>query len=211
MERLVKRADPLADATDLVDAVLGDLGGDPALAALWRPRLLRMVAWVREQIAGDIEAGWVARHPEVKLEGVRHGVRIHGRADRIDVHADGRLRILDYKTGTPPGAAVFQAGMARQLPLLRFLLEESAALGPGEVTELLYLKLSGGRLGGAVKGRGWVRDRAAVLADLDGLIGRWLLGDAAFVPKLHPVFATATRTWDHLARLEEWLGREAAP
>ena len=40
-----------------------------------------------------------------------------GRADRIERRADGRLAILDYKTGAPPSQREVDAGLAPQLLL----------------------------------------------------------------------------------------------
>ncbi len=113
--------------------------------------------------------GWRILHGELRLGDGRgvpfHGLRVHGRVDRVDRHEDGRLRILDYKTGEkpePPEAqhlgplprtaepqardpldAVCQVrGRARrwqdlQLPLYRLLLEDAA----GPVAECAYFAL----------------------------------------------------------------------
>jgi ATP-dependent helicase/nuclease subunit B len=51
------------------------------------------------------------------------GVRIHGRADRIDRLADGTLAMVDYKTGTPPSARMVQEGFALQLGLIGLIAQ----------------------------------------------------------------------------------------
>ncbi|WP_194744279.1 double-strand break repair protein AddB [Thermaurantiacus tibetensis] len=204
LERLVREAP--ADPDALVAEELATLGGDPALLALWGPRVRRMVAWVRARLAAEREAGWQRFEAEVKLAADWGGIRIEGKADRIDIHGDGRLRIVDYKTGKPPTRKAFEDRMARQLPLLRLLVEAGGSREiHGEVGLLEYWKLSGGQEEGTVVGTKWTIERATFAQDLRQLFARFLLGDEAFVPKLVPVFAEQYRTYDQLARVEEWL------
>lgn len=205
LERLVK--EPAVDPDALITSELAASGVDPARLLLWRPRVARMVAWVGAELAADRARGWQPVGAEVPLRGTLAGIAVQGKADRIDRHDDGRLRILDYKTGTPPKKADFEAGRFRQLPLLRHLVETSppATLAGGKVTELEYWKLSGGRTEGDRAGAGWSIDRATFEAELGALIRRYLLGDAPFRPKIAPVFAKQYRSFDQLARIEEWL------
>ncbi len=51
------------------------------------------------------------------IEAIEGPFTIRARADRIDTLADGRLVIIDYKTGAPPTAKQVEAGFAPQLPL----------------------------------------------------------------------------------------------
>jgi ATP-dependent helicase/nuclease subunit B len=205
LQRLV--TEPGADPDILVATELAASGIDPARLLLWRPRVLRVVDWVRGQLAADRAAGWQPAGAEVPLRGEVAGIAIEGRADRIDRHAGGGLRILDYKTGELPNQGDFEAGRFRQLPLLRLLVEQAPPgdLAPAEVTELEYWKLSGGRTGGKRSGAGWNIDRTAFAADLSRLLHRYLLGTAPFRPKIAPAFATPYRSFDQLARIEEWL------
>lgn len=201
------RQTPLAP---LVDAALQSLRAGPALETLWRPRLLRLAQWLAEQLERDQAEDWTVARTEAKARLERHGILLHGRADRVDRHADGDWRIIDYKTGSQPNKSQFEAGEARQLPLLRLLLESGgfADLPAGDVRELLYVRLRGGSTPSSVDGAKWEADRDSFMADLDAMLARWLTGDAPFPPKLKPLFALNYRSFDHLARLEEWLGRD---
>lgn len=49
--------------------------------------------------AGERLAGWSTVRVEWKFSLPLGGVELHGKIDRIDRHADGRVRVLDYKTG----------------------------------------------------------------------------------------------------------------
>jgi ATP-dependent helicase/nuclease subunit B len=203
LERLVRERS--AEPPALVRQELETLGADPAAMMLWTPRVLRMVAWVDAWLAEEDAAGWQRVAPEVALEGQWGGVRISGKADRIDRHADGRVRIIDYKTGPKPAAGAFRDGHLRQLPLLRLLFEVGEADGAPVVAVLEYWKLSGGEPRGERIGADWDLDRHAFERGLRDLFGRYLFGDAPFVPKLNPVFAKQYRSFDQLARIEEWL------
>jgi ATP-dependent helicase/nuclease subunit B len=103
-----------------------------------------------------------------------------------------------------------------QLPLLAAMLGAGALkdVPPGPVAAIEYWKLSGGREPGATRPALGTQNApdlqghlAAAVADLRALIGRYLLGDAPFTAKLHPVHSQAMRDYDRLARLAEWLGR----
>lgn len=200
---------PAQDPLPLIDAELRALGAGPALQLLWRPRLVGMLTWLADQLQADADAGWSVAAVEADARLERQGIELVGKADRIDRHADGQLRILDYKTGSPPSRAAFVEGHARQLPLLRLLLESGgvASVPPAHVAHLLYVKLSGGRTPGETRGANWTLDFDRFVADLDAMLAHYLTGKAPFPAKLNPVFATQYRSYDHLARLEEWIGR----
>ena len=65
------------------------------------------------------------------------GVKLHGYIDRVDVAPDGRLRVMDYKTGSARIAARDLAeGRRLQLPL--YALAARDALGLGQVDAGFY-------------------------------------------------------------------------
>jgi ATP-dependent helicase/DNAse subunit B len=78
-------------------------------------------------------------------------VKLKGRIDRIDRHADGRWRVIDYKTSSQavtPDKAHFAARSGEwkdlQLPLYVKLLPEIADIGSAisaDATELVYFNL----------------------------------------------------------------------
>ena len=60
---------------------------------------------------------------EEKFHREIEGVKVRGKADRIDCNSSGRLRIIDYKWGKPASPAKMQTGEAMQLPLYAILLD----------------------------------------------------------------------------------------
>ena len=111
--------------------------------------------------AGENCAGWEILHAEYKLgngKGIElGGMMIKGKIDRIDRHADGTIRILDYKTSdkaespenTHVKVARVDAGLAQyavfekdgklkcwvdlQLPLYQLLLEKEGNFKGGKI------------------------------------------------------------------------------
>jgi ATP-dependent helicase/nuclease subunit B len=113
--------------------------------AIWWPRFLAMaeafIRWEREG-RGDI----VRRFAEAQAEPVTvaaTGVTLSGRADRLDLRADGRVDILDYKTGSSPSKAQAFTLLAPQLALEGALLRRGAfsQLGRREPAGLAYVRL----------------------------------------------------------------------
>jgi ATP-dependent helicase/nuclease subunit B len=52
--------------------------------------------------AAEAAAGWTIEGVEFKFEWPLNGWTVTGKIDRIDRHADGRVRLLDYKTSEKP-------------------------------------------------------------------------------------------------------------
>lgn len=130
--------------------VLGSMIERPSVATFWWRRFERIAAWfVEEEHKRRERLGIV--HAEITAQlSLPHGPRgsftLSAKADRLEVDQDGRVAVIDYKTGTvPPGKAV-EAGAAPQLPLEAAMV--AAGKYPGipeaEVTGLEYWELKGG-------------------------------------------------------------------
>ena len=210
---------------ELADKHLTELSAHPLLRALWRPRLLRALEWVQLQLASEH-----GREP-VKWEawGQMHvdGIRIFGKADRIDRLPDGSFAIVDYKTGSPPTGAQVENGFALQLGTIGLILrdgefgKESGSPVSGNAARFEYWSL--GRNAKSETGFGYVttpllegNKRSGIapedfLPETDRFLGealsQWILGDEPFTARLNPD-APGYSTYDQLMRLEEWQGRE---
>ena len=201
-------------------AALHRAGLRPALANWWAPRLERIADWVAEterdhRAPHPVAALW----PELsgKWDLLRPGGRfeLRGRADRIERWADGRLAILDYKTGRPPSPGEVAAGLAPQL-LLEAAMAEAGGFGPeriGTVAELAYWHVSGGYEPGKAVSlfNGDPAAIATAVAEAAGALGALI--DAfdnparAYLSQPHPGRAPRFPAYAQLARVAE---REAA-
>lgn len=203
------------------------LGADPARLALERPRLARAADWVEGELARRRAQGWrFAASEESVVMPLIGEVQLRGRADWVEVHSDGGLAVIDFKTGTPPSATMLRAGFATQLGLLGALLEDRAGQG-SRVAELAYWRLGGG-LKDPVEIRDILRIRKAedrrtaqwdsagdfitfCLAQAVKTARRYLLGDEPFTAKARPDFARMGDDFDHLARVDEWIADLGRP
>ncbi|MCW3477814.1 PD-(D/E)XK nuclease family protein, partial [Limobrevibacterium gyesilva] len=210
--------DARARLRQAMDRALQEAGLRPALAEWWAPRLRRIADWVVGQeterrslvapaaIVTEAKGEWQLPVPD------SGGFRLRGRADRIERRPDGRLAILDYKTGAPPSQKQVDAGFAPQLPL-EAAMAAAGAFGDalrGDTAELTYWHLTGGfEPGGArtlFKG-----DPAAIAAavatardKLCDLILAFYDPARAYLSQPHPGRAPRFSDYAQLARVAEW-------
>lgn len=206
---------------EALEAELGRLYDDPALDALarafWFPRIEPALRWAAARVW---EARADGREPiATEASGVHalDGIRLTGKADRIDRLEDGSLAIVDYKTGAAPsGSAAFE-GLDNQLGLLGLLAEmgkvEGVAAGPVHALEYWSLKAdrakgTGGNISATHGSRRKLKTaEEAVARAYDAfaeLTATYLLGNGIFAP------GDAVKRftdYDQLMRRDEWFGR----
>ena len=132
-ERYVREGcDPAAlDARGTLMAIARDvLAAEvpwPSARHLWLARLGRAADWF---LAGEIERRREAQPLQVEATGnlvlPEVGFTLTGKVDRIDLRDDGRLIVIDYKTGNPPSPAQMST-FDRQL-LLSAAMAEAGVL-----------------------------------------------------------------------------------
>jgi ATP-dependent helicase/nuclease subunit B len=190
----------------------------PGVWAFWWPRYKRIAEWIaameaeRRPLLEDILAEVDGR---MTIEAAAGRFEIVGRADRIERRRDGKIALIDYKTGSVPEAGDLAEGITPQLALEAAMVEQGgvAALGKASVAELAYWKLGGGDPAGQVMRR---EDDPA---ELRALIERTVLGirnliatfDDASMPYLavpRPEKAPRYSDYAHLERQKEWLAGE---
>jgi len=192
----------------------------PDVAALWWPRFLRLagafIAWETERRADiDVVQAEVAGALALALAD-GNPFRITARADRIERLRDGRVVIVDFKTGQPPSSKQVFAGFSPQLTLEAAILAASgfrdvAPVPPG-LCELLYMHAGGARdplRPCPVKPpRDETRSVAEIVVEherkLTTLLSRYVTGEIGFASRPFPQFAGRFGAYDHLARVREW-------
>lgn len=206
---------PAALVTPIADGILAESSLHAATKALWKPRLYKALDWVAAEIT-ELEAqGRTVIGVERKGEMLADGVRIYGRADRIDRMADGTLAIVDYKTGSPPSAAQAEAGYALQLGLLGLIARDGdfeGLKGAASTFEYWSLAKKDGEFGYVDVPMKVGRKTNGLLPEeflprhedfLGKAISRYILGTAPFTAKENPDYPGYT-DYDQLMRLEEW-------
>jgi ATP-dependent helicase/nuclease subunit B len=204
-----------------MDAALAAADMRPALAVWWRPRLRRIAAWVAEAERDRRSAARpVMLCPEQAGEWVFRGpagpFTLHGRADRIERHADGSIAILDYKTGTAPSTKDVSEGRSPQLPLEAAMARRGAfgAELAGEIAELVFWQISGGFVPGRAHaifhGDREKTQAVAAMAEesLAGLVADFDRPERAYLSQPSPGAAPRFSDYAQLARVAEWAAAD---
>jgi ATP-dependent helicase/nuclease subunit B len=209
------------DRDALMARTLAMLNADhihPMLRALWQPRLVEAIDWVAQQVAADAAEGRSIVAAEERGMLSIAGVDLSGQVDRLDRLADGRLAIVDYKTGKAPTATAVREGFSMQLGLLGLIAERAgfgAHRGSAGAFEYWSLAKANGQFGNrtspvdpdGAKNKLRTDDFTAEAArQFTEAAKKWLTGDEAFTAKLVPEYAPFA-DYDQLMRLAEWYGR----
>jgi ATP-dependent helicase/nuclease subunit B len=201
LERLVRAS----------EAAFAAGGASPAVLALWRPRFARAAGWfVSYQSARrkEIVRSIIEASGKLELRGAAGPFVLTGRADRIDIFADGSAAVIDYKTGRVPTERQIELLFAPQLPLEGAMLMAGAFAdaSAARVREFVYLKLAGGDPPGEVlvaKADATVKALDA-RARLIGLIAAYDNERQGYRSREMPYRVTDKGDYDHLARVAEW-------
>ncbi len=181
---------------------------DADISGFWWPRFLRLAPWfIAEE--RTLRANLVRSHAEVAGQHSFDGFTLTGRADRIDILAQGRARIVDYKTGRVPTSVQVKSGLAPQLTLEAALvaLGDFKGVDPIEVDELLYIKLSGGQPPGLLQPMDDIDVMATAREHLEkfkALIRAYDDADHGYLPRAAMEREQDTSPFDHLSRWREW-------
>ncbi len=210
-------ADALGRLIAIADRLFEDFTDTPEVRAFWWPRFLltagHFIAWEQRR------RGTLARVAVERGTGFAFTLadgaelRLSGRADRIEVTHERKLRIIDFKTGAPPSKAQVEKGFAPQLTLEAELAARAGfrdLIGPTPVEALLYLKLHHDP-------KAWAKDKpldfdGEPLADVAARHLERLLqhldalrsGREAFVSRRAPDYIKYASPYDQLARVKEW-------
>jgi double-strand break repair protein AddB len=210
LERFVKaaRADPAQGTRETLLVVAEDVLARHVpwaeARALWLARLERVADWFIET-EGDRRA--IADPYGFELRGRAEinelGFTLTAKADRLDLDAQGRLCIYDYKTGAPPTAKE-QTSFDKQLLLEAAMAERGAfeGLGPVRVLRAAFIGL-----GGTPKEVGAPLDDEPpdqVWAQFKELIAAYQVPGKGYVARRAPHASDERGDYDQLARFREW-------
>lgn len=216
-----KRDDPALPIAPFAAAQLAAAQVHPLFRALWQPRLIAALERFEQWIDVDAGEGRVVLASEITGKITFEGVKVEGRADRIDRLADGTLAIVDYKTGRVPSKKEVEAGFALQLGLLGLIAQHGgfaadgvAAAAPTRFEYWAFARdddgfgkcLSPLKLSSREKG---LLPEAFLPHHEDKLrlaIARFIHGSDPFTARENPDYK-GYNEYDQLMRLDEWVIR----
>lgn len=197
-------------------AALAEIADFPDTHAIWEIRFEAMAKWVIDWEAKRSHE-IAARHAEItgrlELAAPAGTFTLRGRADRIDLRHDGRVEVLDFKTGTPPSARQVLLGFAPQLGLEAAMVRQGAFGEPftgRSLARLFWIALNAVERGDPIRNaieEGRTADQVAevALARFTALVAAFDQPDRAYVSRARPMFETRYESpYDHLARVREW-------
>lgn len=190
----------------------------PAVWAFWWPRFRQMAAWfVGEMRAREDGLSSIATESTgiLKIENVVPPFTLTAKADRLDVQRDGRLTIIDYKTGKPPNPRDVILGFSPQLPLEAAIASQGGfdKVPTAAVAALEFWHLKGGRGGATVVPVKDPDNKAPVdpmtlavdaYQGLKELVAHFSRDDASYIAEPRGDFGLAYNDYEHLARYDEW-------
>lgn len=208
---------PLEELLRIGQALFQDSAHRPQVMTVWWPRFVGVAGWFIEQERRRRQG---IAHIRTELDGrlVVSGlpggeVTIRARADRIEIGHDGRLGIVDYKTGSVPTEKDVVLGRSPQLTIEALVAAGGGftGLAAGDPALLLYVQLKGGEVPGSLEQRGKAgvgELLAAARQGLQALLGHFDNPATPYIAIPRPEIARYRDAIDHLARVAEWRGVE---
>jgi double-strand break repair protein AddB len=203
LERFVAQGGAgVADLLAIADAVLADRVAWPLARAVWRSRIGKAAeAFIAFSALTGGRPVLIEKKGAATLPGL--DFTLTGKPDRIDGLADGRLLLIDYKTGNPPTKAE-QKHFDKQLLLLAAMAENGAfpELGPVEVARTVFVGLKADL-------KTEVTDLepgqlAQVWDEFGKLIAAYTRPSQGYTARRAMQVERDTSDYDHLSRFGEW-------
>ena len=209
LELFVRQRPPVEDRATarlrlmaIAARVLAEHTPFPSARLLWLARLERAADhFLRQDSKHGGTALMIEENGSIRLS--EADFTLFGTPDRIDELADGRLHLIDYKSGSPP-TKMQQKLFDKQLLLAAAMAEKGgfASLGPREVVRISYIGLGPGEK---------LEETDIIAAELDELWARFVTliqryaqpgtcytARRAIFESRHPL------DYDHLSRFGEW-------
>tara|TARA_B100000674_G_scaffold487882_1_gene499080 strand:- start:112 stop:1575 length:1464 start_codon:yes stop_codon:yes gene_type:complete len=198
---------------EIGDQVFNRHVSDRTIRAFWWPRFERIARWFTENEQKNRFDGRIPLSTEtfgeITFPSPGGTFTLSARADRIDQMPDGRLAIIDYKTGNVPTKKQIKSGLCPQLSLESAIASEGKFHGieASEIAMLIYMKLSGGRKPGEESGIFEDVEKVSVdaIKNFKKLVAHFDNQATPYLSRPIPQFVSQAGEYDHLARVKEWL------
>jgi len=212
---MLRQEDSRSASEAMIEAgrrAFADLREDPEIMGFWWPRFMRLAEWFAredEKLRIGVATSLTEKRGEAKFLIGNTEFSLSARADRIDIFENGRARIIDYKTGQPPGRNAVEAGFKPQLTLEAAILARDGFGLKREIAtgELVYIRLSGAEPPGEIKALSDLDVMSLAekhFAELKSLLAAYQQPEQPYLPAQAMEREADRGDFDHLARFDEW-------
>ncbi len=185
--------------------------------AFWWPLFEQMAEWIvntERKYRDQTTKVYSEVKGEIEYQAPAGAFKITARADRVDITQEGKINIIDYKTGSIRSKKEVYAGYAPQLPIEGliasqggFYKEENGKkqyIDATEVNELIYWKL-GDKDVHYVINENEVDLLEKTHSQLHKLISIFDFETTPYLARPNPKHLPKYSDYEHLARVKEWL------
>lgn len=191
---------------DLLELAKPHFNKTPITRTFWWHRFEQIAEWFLNELQSNPVMVYLTEQKgQLKFPLEKSIFTLKAIADRLDVLNEDRLRIIDYKTGTPPSLKDIKNGYSPQLPLEALIADQGGFLVKGAPDEIAIWHLKGGEPAGKIIKQ---EITAEFLKETETGLLKLLLAFmdpsipylACPVPEKAPFF----NSYAHLERLSEW-------
>lgn len=178
--------------------------------AFWWPNFEKAIDWLVEKekiyrpdiakVHNEVKGRFVIKAPAGEFV-------VTAKADRVDETKDGKINIIDYKTGKARSVKEVEKGYAPQLPIEGLIasLGGFAGVEPKEIEKLIYWQVSKKETVIAENMEAVLNDNLARIAELVHLFDFETTG---YISRPNPKKLPDYSDYEHLARVKEWSVQE---
>lgn len=176
--------------------------------ALWMPSIRSLMEWFikEDERLQQTEHYRLAEHKgEMSLELEDETIVIEGRADLLSVDQNGKVTIIDYKTGSLPNKDEIKQSYAPQLPLLGWILRHEG-INDTQVNDITleYWHVSGKTKAGKRESIDNPKEQIETTANhVTSLLNQFLKPTTPYMSEPRLRYAPRHSDYRHLARVAE--------
>ncbi len=167
----------------------------------WWPKFVKTVDWLVE--AEKRYRPMIKKvHSEIEGSMKIGSLEITAKADRVDETVDGKINIIDYKTGRAKAKKDVKAGYAPQLPIEGLIAQKGGFKGveAADVQDLMYWSLGNEQCSfDEIEEILEYNEKA-----LNTLFKMFYEEEAAYICRPNPKYVPGNEDYLHLARVKEW-------
>ncbi|TAH32264.1 MAG: hypothetical protein EYC62_09575 [Alphaproteobacteria bacterium] len=179
---------------------------DPYVAEMWWPRLCNILDWfvdIEQQRHAAVAQSITETKGQIQFAINGYDYQLSATADRIDMHKDGSVSIIDYKSGKAPTGPEIESGLNPQLPLEAAICNGNGfANVRGKIGSIEFWELSAQNI--RVYSKNLEKLSEDALAGLQRLIEHYQNSNQSYASTPHGVKYARNKDYHHLSRIAEW-------